>query len=154
MNLNEQILRMKTMIGLSEVTIPQSIKKSVGDVLFGSNPIIAKIQNKPIEKNTPYEDNLVDKIKDWTFQSTEKSEMGVVSTISDLIKLKKYFPEVLNPPYGEKVYRGTSVKLPELSKFIKENPEHDVLDNGAVKFKTPYQYTPKREVSSWSASLL
>ena len=71
MNLNEQILRMKTMIGLSEVTIPQSIKKSVGDVLFGSNPIIAKIQNKPIEKNTPYEDNLVDKIKDLTFQSTE-----------------------------------------------------------------------------------
>lgn len=27
------------------------------------------------------------------------------------------------------------------------------MDNGAVKFKTPYQYTPKREVSSWSASL-
>lgn len=153
MNLNEQILRMRTMLGLSEVAIPQTIKKSVGDVLFGSNPIIAKIQNKPVEKNTSYEDELVDKIKDWTFQSTEKSEGGVVSTIADLIKLKKYFPEVLNPPYGEKVYRGTSVKLPELSRFIKENPEHDVLDSGAVRFKAPYPYTPKREVSSWSASL-
>jgi hypothetical protein len=144
---------MNKLVGLTEAPIPQTIKKSVGDVLFGSNPIIAKIQDKPTEKDTPYEDDLVNKIKNWTDKSDEKSEMGVVSTIADLVKLKKYFPEVLNPPYGDKVYRGTSVKLPELSKFIKENPEHDMMENGMVRFKTPYPYTPKREVSSWSASI-
>ena len=153
MQLDEQIIRMKQMLGLTEAPIPQSIQKSVGNVLFGSNPVIAKIQDKPQEKNTPYEDNMVAKLKNWTTQSTSQSEKGVVTTIADLVKLKKYFPEVLNPPYGEKVYRGTSIKLPIISNFIRQNPEHELVEGNAVRFKTPFPYAPQREVSSWSTSL-
>ena len=141
------------MLGLTEAAVPQSVQKSVGNVLFGSNPVIAKIQDKPQEKNTPYEDNLVAKLKNWTTQSTSQSEKGVVTTIADLVKLKKYFPEVLNPPYGQKVYRGTSIKLPIISNFIRQNPEHELVEGNAVRFKTPFPYTPQREVSSWSTSL-
>jgi hypothetical protein len=153
MELNEQIKRMKSMLGITEASVPQTVQKSVGNVLFGSNPIIAKIQDKPVEKNTSYEDQIVANIKSWTTQSTTQSEKGVVSTIADLIKLKKYFPEVLNPPYGERVYRGTSVKLPQISNFIKQNPEHEIIEFNMVRFKTPFPYTPQREVSSWSTSL-
>ena len=153
MQLDEQIIRMRQMLGLTEAAVPQSVQKSVGNVLFGSNPVIAKIQDKPQEKNTPYEDNLVAKLKNWTTQSTSQSEKGVVTTIADLVKLKKYFPEVLNPPYGEKVYRGTSIKLPIISNFIRQNPEHELVEGNAVRFKTPFPYTPQREVSSWSTSL-
>ena len=153
MQLDEQIIRMRQMLGLTEAAVPQSVQKSVGNVLFGSNPVIAKIQDKPQEKNTPYEDNLVAKLKNWTTQSTSQSEKGVVTTIADLVKLKKYFPEVLNPPYGQKVYRGTSIKLPIISNFIRQNPEHELVEGNAVRFKTPFPYTPQREVSSWSTSL-
>ena len=151
--LNEQITRMKSILGLQESQLPQAIKKSVGDVLFGSNPTLAKIQKKPIEKNTPEEDRMITNLKNWTTQSTTQSEKGVVSTIADLVKLKEYFPEVLNPPYGEMVYRGTSIKLPQISNFIKQNPEHEIVEYNMVRFKTPFPYTPQREVSSWSTSL-
>jgi hypothetical protein len=153
MQLEEQILRMREMLGLNEAAVPQSVQKSVGNVLFGSNPIIAKIQDKPQEKNTPQEDQMIDKLKNWTTQSTSQSEKGVVSTIADLVRLKRYFPEVLNPPYGEKVYRGTSVKLPIISNFVRQNPEHEIIEANAVRFKTPFPYTPQREVSSWSTSV-
>jgi hypothetical protein len=153
MELNEQIERMKSMLGINEAPIPQNVQKSVGNVLFGSNPIIAKIQDKPVEKNTSFEDQMAVNIKNWTTQSTSQSEKGVVSTIADLLKIKKHFPEILNPPYGETVYRGTSVKLQQISEFIKKNPEHEFTWFDMVRFKTPFPYTPQREVSSWSTSL-
>jgi len=44
--------------------IPKAIQQQVGNVLFGSNPQIAGIQNKEPEKNTPLETNILNKFKD------------------------------------------------------------------------------------------
>jgi hypothetical protein len=57
-NLNEQINRMRTILNLDERAIPKAIQQQVGNVLFGSNPQIAGIQNKEPEKNTPLETNI------------------------------------------------------------------------------------------------
>jgi len=153
-NLNEQINRMRTILSLGERAIPKAIQQQVGNVLFGSNPQIAGIQNKEPEKNTPLETNILKNLKTWTQSSTDSSAAKIISTVSDLTKLKQYFPEILNPPYGKSVYRGTSVKLPVLSNWLKQNSEFEEFGNGSyLKFKTPFPYKPNRDVTSWTASL-
>jgi hypothetical protein len=151
--LNEQIARMRSILNLDEKAVPKAIQQQVGNVLFGSNPQIAGIQHKEPETNTPLETNLLKNLKSWTQSSTDQSAAKVISTVADLVKLKQYFPEVLNPPYGASVYRGTSIKLPTLSAWLKQNPEFEKLGDGHyLKFKTPYPYKPTRDVSSWTAS--
>ena len=152
-NLNEQIARMRHILNLDERAIPKAIQQQVGNVLFGSNPSIADMQHKEPEKNTPLETGILKNLKTWTQSSTDSSAAKIISTVSDLIKLKQYFPEVLNPPYGKSVYRGTSVKLPVLSNWLKQNPEYDEFNGNYLKFKTPFPYKPNREVTSWTASL-
>ena len=66
-NLNEQINRMRTILSLGERAIPKAIQQQVGNVLFGSNPQIAGIQNKEPEKNTPLETNILKNLKTWMF---------------------------------------------------------------------------------------
>jgi hypothetical protein len=152
--INEQILRMRKILGLTEVTIPKSVQQKVGNVLFGSNPKIASIQNKKPEDNTPLETNILKSLKNWTHTSTDQSASKVISTVSDLLTLKKYFPEVLNPPYGELAYRGESIALPVLFNWLKQNTDHENLGDGTlIRFKTLYPYKPYRDVTSWSTSL-
>jgi hypothetical protein len=152
--LNEQIIRMREMLNLNEKAIPQTIQKNVGNVLFGSNPKIADIQQKEPEENTPLETQLLKNLKGWTQSSTDSSASKVISTLDDLLKLKKYFPEVLNPPYSETAYRGTSINIRELNRWIKENPSFDVIGGGNyLKFRNPYPYRPRRDVSSWTTSM-
>ena len=152
--LTEQISRMRSMLNLDEKAVPKAIQQQVGNVLFGSNPQIAGIQNKKPESNTPLETQILKNLKGWTQSSTDQSAAKIISTVADLVKLKQYFPEVLNPPYGKSVYRGTSIKLPALSAWLKQNPNFEKIGDGAyLKFKTPYPYKPTRDVSSWTASL-
>lgn len=149
MKLYDQI---KSIINLNEVELPKSIQKSVGNVLLGANPKIAKLQNKPLEKDTPKEIEIINNLKNWTAGSTDSTEKAMISTVADLQVLRQYFPEILNPPYGKKAYRGTSLKLKEIMNFIKKYPKYDVIEYDMIRFKQPYPYVSKREVNSWSTT--
>ena len=93
------------------------LEKKVGNVLFGENPAIAKLQKapaKPAELDTSWEDNLYFKLKTWV-SSSDSITAKYFATNKELLQtLAKEFPAVLRPPIGKMAYRGTSIKTNSL----------------------------------------
>jgi len=138
---------------INEKDVPKTIEKKVGKVLFGDNPEIAKLQNEPVEKNTPIEQNIISTLSTWTINSTPQGEQKIISATKDLVTLQKHFPEILNPPYGKIAYRGTSLETIEINQWIIDN-QNDIteIDGGFVRFNKQFQYNPHRIVSSWTTT--
>ena len=97
--------------------LPNDLQKKVGNVLFGENPAITKLQKAPAEPeelDTSWEDNLYFKLKTWV-SSSEIDVANYFTKNKELLQtLAKEFPAVLRPPIGKMAYRGTSIKTNSL----------------------------------------
>lgn len=141
------------MIKLFELS-PADIKKKYGNVLFGSRPGLAALQNKEYEKDTKTEEKLYNILSMWFMFASSTSSAGIEASLNDLLTLKDYFPTILRPPYGKPAYRGTSISLDDLKSFLELNKDKiKKLTEYLYIIDIPYPYQPKRKTSSWSTDI-
>lgn len=147
------------MIQLKDILKEDEVSDKFGNVAFGEDPNIAKMQGKKKEKNTKFEGNLLDALIKWIDQSTTNIADELYSNYSLLKKASKKFPSVLGPftPNGTELYRGIrypNKKLIEkLKKTKKENwTEEKIGADTFYKYSKPVKYTPRRKVQSWTSS--
>ncbi len=151
MKSNKQIL--KEVRQLFE-KLPADLEKKVGNVLFGENPDIAKLQNapsKPAELDTSWEDNLYSKLKDWVSSSDSITANYFAKNKELLQTLAKEFPAALRPPIGKMAYRGTSIKTDSL-RFAFMKKQYTIVKVGGrevFRFKN-LKYSPIRNSQSWT----
>ena len=134
--------------------LPNDLQKKVGNVLFGENPAITKLQKAPAEPeelDTSWEDNLYFKLKNWV-SSSEIDVANYFTKNKELLQtLAKEFPSVLQPPIGKIAYRGTSIKINSLKNaFIKK--QYTIVKVGGkevFRFKN-LEYNPNRKSQSWT----
>ena len=134
--------------------LPNDLEKKVGNVLFGENPAITKLQKapaKPEELDTSWEDNLYFKLKTWVSSSGTDVANYFTKNKELLQTLAKEFPSVLQPPIGKIAYRGTSIKINSLKNaFIKK--QYTIVKVGGkevFRFKN-LEYNPNRKSQSWT----
>ena len=134
--------------------LPNDLEKKVGNVLFGENPAIAKLQKAPAEPeelDTSWEDNLYFKLKTWVSSSGTDVANYFTKNKELLQTLAKEFPSVLQPPIGKIAYRGTSIKINSLKNaFIKK--QYTIVKVGGkevFRFKN-LEYNPNRKSQSWT----
>jgi hypothetical protein len=134
------------------------LQKKVGNVLFGDEDDIAKLQGKKIpkgsdsvEKNTAWEEDLYTRILNWTGSSDDKLAKYFKKNKTLLSTLAKEFPTVLQPPIGQIAYRGTSIKTDSLkAEFFKK--QYKIIKVGGrevFRFKN-LKYSPIRNSQSWT----
>ena len=134
--------------------LPNDLEKKVGNVLFGENPAITKLQKAPAEPeelDTSWEDNLYFKLKTWVSSSGIDVANYFAKNKELLQTLAKEFPSVLQPPIGKIAYRGTSIKINSLKNaFIKK--QYTIVKVGGkevFRFKN-LEYNPNRKSQSWT----
>lgn len=134
--------------------LPNDLEKKVGNVLFGENPAITKLQKAPAEPeelDTSWEDNLYFKLKTWVSSSGIDVANYFTKNKELLQTLAKEFPSVLQPPIGKIAYRGTSIKINSLKNaFIKK--QYTIVKVGGkevFRFKN-LEYNPNRKSQSWT----
>lgn len=134
--------------------LPNDLQKKVGNVLFGENPAITKLQKAPAEPeelDTSWEDNLYFKLKTWVNSSGIDVANYFTKNKELLQTLAKEFPSVLQPPIGKIAYRGTSIKINSLKNaFIKK--QYTIVKVGGkevFRFKN-LEYNPNRKSQSWT----
>ena len=134
--------------------LSSDLEKKVGNVLFGEDPAIAKLQKaptKPVELDTSWEDNLYFKLKTWVSSSGIDVANYFAKNKELLQTLAKEFPSVLQPPIGKIAYRGTSIKINSLKNaFIKK--QYTIVKVGGkevFRFKN-LEYNPNRKSQSWT----
>lgn len=147
-------------IQLLKEKLSPDLQKKVGNVLFGSNKDIAKLQKvKPPkdgsvpELDTKWEKELLRNIRFWTMKSTDPIAVFFRNNKELLKTLAKEFPLALQPPIGTQVFRGTSIKTDSLKNaFIKK--QYKVLKVGGREvfhFKN-LEYNPARDSQSWTTN--
>lgn len=134
--------------------LPADLEKKIGNVLFGENPDIAKLQKaplKPVELDTPWEDKMHQMIHHWLISSDSETAKYFAKNKELLQTLSKEFPAALRPPIGKMAYRGTSIKTDSLRlAFMKK--QYTIVKVGGrevFRFKN-LKYSPKRNSQSWT----
>ena len=94
--------------------LPANLKAKVGNVFLGGTDVIAKAQKAKKEPNTPWEMDLEDHIGAWVSSSSDELAKYFKDNKSTLDQIAKEFPLLLQPPIGQPVYRGTSIKIDSL----------------------------------------
>lgn len=143
--------------------LPATLQKKVGNVLFGDKAWSAKIQGAKVnvktdkglvaEPNTKWESELYNKIRGWTFSSSDVLAKYFKKNKALLDTLAQEFPKLLQPPIGKKVYRGTSIKISSLINAFKTK-DFDVVKVAGKEyfhFKN-LKYSPMRDSQSWTVN--
>ena len=151
MKSNQQIL--KEVKALYEA-LPPAIQKKVGNVLFGDDPDLTKLQKapeEPVEPDTPWEGKMYVVINNWLSSSDSSTAKYFAKNKELLQTLAKEFPRVLQPPIGKMVYRGTSIKTDSL-RFAFMKKQYTIVKVGGrevFRFKN-LKYSPIRNSQSWT----
>ena len=151
MKSNQQIL--KEVKALYEA-LPPAIQKKVGNVLFGDDPDLTKLQKapeEPVEPDTPWEGKMYVVISNWLSSSDSSTAKYFAKNKELLQTLAKEFPKVLQPPIGKMVYRGTSIKTDSL-RFAFMKKQYTIVKVGGrevFRFKN-LKYSPIRNSQSWT----
>lgn len=154
------------MIKLKHILKEDEVEDNFGKVAFGEDPRIAKLQGISIrmkdytggEENTPYERELLDTLKSWVNQSSDRTADVLYSKFPILKKAAKVFPQVLLPetPNGTLVYRGLLMSNQKLLDMIHKTKREDweigetIKNYTMFRYVNPISYTPNRPVQSWS----
>jgi hypothetical protein len=152
----EKMMKLKNIL-LNE-DMPDDVKDAFGDVVFGEDPEILKLQSKrKQEEDTFFEWELLKLLKRWTAGGTHTVVDKLYSHFDLLKKASEYFPKILKPntPIGTELYRG----LGRYSKFheqLKNAQSSDFEDSpiftGFRLYKKPITYSPNNSIQSWSSS--
>jgi len=123
----------------------------VGDVFLGGTGAIAKAQKAKKEPNTPWEMDLEDHIGAWVSSSSDELAKYFKDNKSTLDQIAKEFPLLLQPPIGQPVYRGTSIKIDSLVEAFRTKDFEVVKIKGheVFHFKN-LDYNPNRDAQSWT----
>lgn len=135
-------------------TLPLDLKKKVGNVLFGNDAYVVKLQKaKTREPNTSWEDRLYQMVQSWV-NSSDADEAKYFKKNKEIIqKIAKEFPAVLQPPIGKKAYRGTQIKIDSLKNaFLKKRFKVVRLAGREMFYFKNLEYNPKRDSQSWTMS--
>jgi hypothetical protein len=134
-----------------------SLQKKVGNVLFGDDDDIAKLQGVKIPKddvaepNTKWESELYRKIQYWTNSSQGSLAKYFKKNKELLDQLAKEFPEVLKPPIGETAYRGTTIAVNSLELAFKKKKFEVIKIKGREVFRFKnLGYSPNNPAQSWT----
>jgi len=141
--------------------IPSDVKDAFGNIAFGQNTAISILQgtNKN-EPNTKFEAELISSLKNWVSFSSDKTAKELYAKKELLKKASDYFPSILKPttPNGTQIYRGLSRTMFSDEDFEKMKPddfESPLIFGGKKYYKYihPINYTPHREIQSWTVKL-
>lgn len=137
--------------------LPPDLYDKVGNVLFGDDSKIAKLQKAKIPKdgvaepNTEWEQDLYNKISIWTDGSDDLEANYFKDNKGLLDKLGKEFPILLQPLMGQIAYRGTAIKLDSLEQAFRKKKFTIVKIKGREVFHFKnLNYSPIRPAQSWT----
>jgi len=133
--------------------LPPDLRQKVGNVFFGSDPNMQKIQKAKPEDDTKWEDDLYRKLVYW-INSPNTVLASYFKQNKDLIsKLAKEFPALLMPPIGDLAYRGTRIKIDSLERaFRTKKFEVAKIAGREVFYFKKLAYNPNRDSQSWSVN--
>lgn len=147
------------MIKLKDILNEDEVSNKFGNVAFGEDPVIAKMQGKKKEDNTTFEENLLQILSSWTITSSTELSNKLYNIFPILKKATKIFPAVLTPntPNGTELYRGISKPNQKLIEKLEKSKKEDWTKEkiGTITFyrySKPVRYTPHRKVQSWTSS--
>lgn len=126
-----------------------------GNYLFGDKDTGAKvgIYSDEIEPDTPTEKDLFNLLKQYADSEFETySKVSLDDFIPVLKKLKKQYPDIVNPNISSEtyIYRGTSFTEEQMNKLKYKEEDIKTYEQGII---IPNQtYSSKRKVQSWSTS--
>ena len=145
----------------------KTIEDKYGKILFGE---IRKLK----EPDTNYEEDQFNDLMNFLSTSYGRGlNNDIVKTFKELLKLKKKFPKVLEPPKYKELYRGFTAnslskgsdKYKEILKLVEKSLEdpskldkyprittghHKDLKFVKLPKSLKYTYKPRSEVQSWS----
>ncbi len=138
--------------------MPDDVKDAFGNVAFGEDSEILKLQSKrKPEEDTYFEWELLKLLRRWTDGDVHTVVDKLYSHFDLLKKASDYFPKILKPktPIGTELYRG----MGRYSKFheqLKNAQSSDFEDSrilpGFRLYKKPITYSPNNVIQSWSSS--
>lgn len=147
------------MIQLKDILKEDEVSDKFGNVAFGEDPNIAKMQGKKTEEDTKFEEKLLTALIGWTVDSSTQLANKLYDNFPLLKKASKKFPSVLQPltPNGTEVYRGVKHPNKKLIEKLEKTKKEDWTKQQMgtyvfYKYSKPVKYTPRRKVQSWTSS--
>jgi len=130
-------------------------KYAFADKYNGISRIARKLQKtKEYEADNATEEKILDLLNHWTNRPDNAKQ---IYDKRDLLKkVKKEYPEVFKPNFNGLIYRGLSSLPKEIknSKDLKLDFEKVIINGDAYfLYKNPIEYTPNKNVESWTTSL-
>lgn len=128
-----------------------------GNALFAEEPSIARLQGKKREDNTNAEEKAYRDITDFIGDMpTRVDKARILKQIPFYKKIQSKVPSILKPDRGL-VYRGSMISLSTIKKvfknrriFINSFTSVKIQGKECFKYKKPYVYKPKSNLTSWS----
>lgn len=135
-------------------------------VPFGANPLFTKNFKFPFEPDTPDEEDLMTAFGEWYEDPSSTTAKAIKKYYPAIKGAKAKWPQLFSPGLPEKtpVYRGF-VSNPKLIKLLKKTKSKDwsktadVIKTayndafGLYVYLKPIQYSPRREIQSWTTSV-
>ena len=138
---------------LQEKVTPACAKK-FGDFLFGE---FARWYGSNKEIDTTKESKTFLLLQSFVDSGVMgKSKDKFEEAFKELKKCKSSYPDILGPPKGKTLYRGTSIPYKELIKYISVSDENvdklsKAFNSGKhITIDKNYTYTPKSKLQSWT----
>lgn len=156
------------MLKLKTILKEDEVDDVFGDVAFGSNWYIARLQGKNEEDDTELEGKLLSVLYTWLDDSSSLEQDQLYAVRDLLKKASERFPRIFKPdtPNGTLLYRGirergykADSKYTEIvsalskSDFTKnEIPSRKGDIRTFWRYNKPIKYTPSGKVQSWTTS--
>lgn len=145
------------MIKLKSILSEDDVSANFGQVAFGEDPRIAKMQGKKTEKDTDFELKILDILVDWTKRPDENHAEVLYKNFDLFKRVSVKFPQILKPsaPDGTQLYRGVTHPNKKLLSNLKKSKKQEwsIIKFGPeilYKYEKPITYTPHMLVQSWT----
>lgn len=154
----------RTVLKLKDILKEDEVRRNFGNVAFGENPKIARLQNKDEENDTEFEEKLLQVLYNWLNGSSPVEQEELYKIHNLLKKASERFPQIFKPdtPDGTLLYRNLTVES-NVAHLIKTLSKSDFTRNdietaraGTKTFwmyDKPIRYTPSGNVQSWTSDI-
>lgn len=153
------MIKIKTILQESTPT-PSSIFQRIafGDPREPVGTDLARLQRKkPVETNTKSEQYVLELLKRWVIRSTDNIAERLFVNYKLFKRASRLYPNIFAPKteVGTLLYRGLRKLTPNLIAKVKTTEDHDwrTVDYSGDTYwiySKPVEYTPERNVQSWT----
>lgn len=146
---------------LNESPSNTDVKSVFGNIVFGDDTKIVKLQNKfGKEPNTKDEEKIKQLLITWLGGGYDGQTSKEIWDHYKLFKVaSKKFPTIFNPstPNGTILYRGLRTISKKLKDKLKKTEKSSwtkikIGSKTYYQYKTPVKYVPELEIQSWSSN--